>query len=656
MSNSQSIKIKKPRSNENFASGSYSSRRSQQIHRLSHSPMTEGFHKPKLNISPSESNLPNNVAENTTDTPVNYGSIRDENHNSRKGKDVTLNSDEAHSENVPSTSEDPDVVRRHLGGQATDDDNFSSLQLQGGDMHRQVYRWQQEVDQNKQIRRGRSRSFSAKVSDPNLHLRSVQDMKQAGGMRRDFLRNRASSISMSSNAHGNPNFLNRNFIEFLSVYGHFAGEELSEEDEDEDTDDFAMPRDVNPSLIHSTVPSEQEPLISRHGRYKLQTPGNASNGKAVLLLLKSFVGTGVLFLPKAFKLGGLVFSSATLLIVGVLSHICFLLLIQTRMKVPGSFGDIGGTLYGPHMRFAILASIVVSQIGFSSAYISFVASTLQACVKVISTTHREYHLAVFIFIQFLVFVPLSLVRKISKLSATALIADVFILLGILYLYFWDVITLATKGIADVAMFNKTDFSLFIGVAIFTYEGICLILPIQEQMAKPKNLPKLLTGVMAAISLLFISIGLLSYAAFGSKVKTVVILNMPESTFTVIIQFLYAIAILLSTPLQLFPAIAIIEQGIFTRSGKRNRKIKWRKNYLRVLIVILAILISWAGSSRLDLFVSMVGSVCCIPLIYMYPPMLHYKACANNWILRTLDIFMFTIGAFAMVFTTYMTFF
>lgn len=193
----------------------------------------------------------------------------------------------------------------------------------------------------------------------------------------------------------------------------------------------------------------------------------------------------------------------------------------------------------------------------------------------------------------MVFVPLSLVRKISKLSATALIADVFILLGILYLYFWDVITLATKGIADVAMFNKTDFSLFIGVAIFTYEGICLILPIQEQMAKPKNLPKLLTGVMAAISLLFISIGLLSYAAFGSKVKTVVILNMPESTFTVIIQFLYAIAILLSTPLQLFPAIAIIEQGIFTRSGKRNRKIKWRKNYLRVLIVILAILISWA---------------------------------------------------------------
>lgn len=66
----------------------------------------------------------------------------------------------------------------------------------------------------------------------------------------------------------------------------------------------------------------------------------------------------------SFKLGGLVFSSATLLIVGVLSHICFLLLIQTRMKVPGSFGDIGGTLYGPHMRFAILASIVVSQVSF----------------------------------------------------------------------------------------------------------------------------------------------------------------------------------------------------------------------------------------------------------------------------------------------------
>lgn len=39
--------------------------------------------------------------------------------------------------------------------------------------------------------------------------------------------------------------------------------------------------------------------------------------------------------------------------------------------------DIGGTLYGPWMRYLILASIVVSQLGFVAAYTIFVAENLQ---------------------------------------------------------------------------------------------------------------------------------------------------------------------------------------------------------------------------------------------------------------------------------------
>jgi solute carrier family 36 (proton-coupled amino acid transporter) len=60
----------------------------------------------------------------------------------------------------------------------------------------------------------------------------------------------------------------------------------------------------------------------------------------------------------------------------------FLLLVKTRLVIPGSFGDIGGTLYGPWMRNIILASIALSQCGFVSAYVIFVAENLQAFVKV----------------------------------------------------------------------------------------------------------------------------------------------------------------------------------------------------------------------------------------------------------------------------------
>lgn len=67
------------------------------------------------------------------------------------------------------------------------------------------------------------------------------------------------------------------------------------------------------------------------------------------------------------------------------------------------------------------------------------------------------------------------------------------------------------------------------------------------------------------------------------------------------------AILLSTPLQLFPAVRIMENGLFSRSGKHNPSVKWQKNVFRAATVVFCSLLSWAGSSELDKFVALVGS-------------------------------------------------
>lgn len=67
------------------------------------------------------------------------------------------------------------------------------------------------------------------------------------------------------------------------------------------------------------------------------------------------------------------------------------------------------------------------------------------------------------------------------------------------------------------------------------------------------------------------------------------------------------AILLSTPLQLFPAVRIMENGLFTRSGKQDIYVKWQKNVFRFSVVVLCTAISWAGAKDLDKFVSFIGS-------------------------------------------------
>ena len=64
----------------------------------------------------------------------------------------------------------------------------------------------------------------------------------------------------------------------------------------------------------------------------------------------------------SFYNGGLFFSTALLTAIAIISLYAFLLLVETRNKVPVSFGDIGGILYGRFMRMAVLTAITFSQV------------------------------------------------------------------------------------------------------------------------------------------------------------------------------------------------------------------------------------------------------------------------------------------------------
>jgi len=319
-----------------------------------------------------------------------------------------------------------------------------------------------------------------------------------------------------------------------------------------------------------------------------------------------------------------------------------MLLVNTRKLVVGSYGDIGGALYGKKMRWIILASIVISQIGFVCAYTIFTAENLSAFVSAVTRGAHSMDVRYLILLQLVILLPSAMIRDISKLSGTALVADFFIMLGLCVLYYFDIFTLATKGVADVTLFNSQDFVLFLGTAAFAFEGIGLVIPIQESMARPEKFKFVLTGVMVILIVVFTSIGALSYAAYGSAVKTVIISSLPQDSgispllrdlivaFVNAVQFLYSLAILLSTPLQLFPAIRILENGtgLALRSGKRNPYIKWKKNIFRFILVILTAGISAAGANSLERFVSLTGSLtwylsfrqssisCCID--YLYP--------------------------------------
>ncbi|ELR07282.1 neutral amino acid transporter [Pseudogymnoascus destructans] len=656
-----------------------------------------GNSPPRFGTAPLRPLSPGTAGANlqAADPQTNYGSF-------------TRSIQGAHASGYQGTTglEDPDIVQRHLVQssevQESDDasngasdthrdtsktktdfdsiapglgaNEFSSLQLQGGDITRPIYKWTEEA---RALGRGRGRSHSFNLSRPHTddEVLDINSIKVPGGMRRNYLRRVAASPSPerdveegeSSGSARNPRhakLFTNNFMEFLTIYGHFAGEELEEDDEALGPNEY-FASDSYDEFYDEGEGSEGErmensALLTPGARKKRRRKDRGGSGQndswgALLLLLKSFVGTGVLFLPKAYLNGGMLFSNVILLFVAIISYYCFVLLVNTRLKIEGSFGDMGGILYGKWLRTAILASIVISQIGFVAAYIVFTSENLQAFILAVSDCKTHIEIKYLILMQMAIFLPFSLMRDISKLAFTALVADALILLGLAYLYYFDIFTIATQGVADIVNFNPKDWTLFIGTAIFTFEGIGLIIPIQESMREPQKFPRVLGLVMVIITVIFLSMGALSYAAFGSKTETVVILNMPQDDkFVNAVQFMYSVAILLSTPLQIFPAIRITETELFTRSGKYNPYIKWQKNAFRFFVVMLCAAIAWGGAADLDKFVAIVGSFACVPLVYIYPPMLHYRAVATTRFRKFSDIFLCVCGAIVMVYTTSMT--
>ena len=100
---------------------------------------------------------------------------------------------------------------------------------------------------------------------------------------------------------------------------------------------------------------------------------------------------------------------------------------------------------------------------------------------------------------------------------------------------------------------------------------------------------------------------------------------------------------------------IIEGAFFGHlSGKRDTVTKWKKNGFRTLIVCICGVGSALGAANLDKFVALIGSFCCVPLVYLYPSFLHYKGIAQSPWVKAGDILLMLLGLVAMIYTTAVT--
>ncbi|KAF9919625.1 neutral amino acid transporter [Linnemannia zychae] len=553
---------------------------------------------------------------------------------------------------APTISSESASDRTTSDGSATLNSHF---QLQGGADANDVYKWH-EKESRRQLG-PRSYTYHA----PSKQDKIIDTIKAPGGFRRHYIQNEA--IARGEPA---PTLPTKSFIHFLGLFNmyeidHFAGENFHSIPRRS----IVVPKDADKRRISmaDTLGSRRYYMPGEELKEDEETveepEEKISFSKAILMLFKTFIASGILFLPNAFKNGGILFAPLFMTLIAALCLHSFLLLVKCRELHPGSYGDIGQHFYGRWMRYIVLFAIAISQFGFCCGYGIFFAQ--QFAIVVDSLGGANLDKIVWIAIFFVILVPFTLVRNIGRLGFSTLIADMCIIVGLIYLYAYDIKELVIHQDSPVPLrlFNPNDFGLFIGTAVFSYEGIGMVIPICGSMANPKQFPRALTIVLSVVCALLVSFGCLGYAAYGDQAQTIVLDNLPSTTGGEkagknAVQLLYVVAVFLTTPLMLFPCIRIVENVLSSVLGDKDigtKKRMMKENVLRILIDFVVAAVAYAGYYKLDIFISFVGSFACAPLLFIFPPLFHLRAFPNQPLWRKgTDIALILFGFLVFFFT------
>jgi len=369
--------------------------------------------------------------------------------------------------------------------------------------------------------------------------------------------------------------------------------------------------------MKTTSPAATTPANFKGGVKLAQS----SNLQASFTLFKTFLGTGVLALPFAFKTAGLGLAILVVILVAFLTSRCFFLLLDVAQdkyemnKI--SLQKLSQEILGDKGKYAVQASMMVMQLGCCIGIIIFTRNFLDHVLCKFGITSLCHNTVFSVFFCLLLTVPLSMINNMHYFYIPSLAANFFILVGLLSQTYYNTQVIqanpelkSTLG-THLKEFHWTQLPLFFGIATFAFEGVGVIFSIRSAMEKPQDFPRILKNEMILLTFIYLVFPTLSYVAFGDKVPDIIFFTLPtDDPFYLLIQVLYAISALFSYPVQLFPALRIIENSkffrfkLFNEKGRtKNKKLRYG---LRLVVIGLVFLVAYAANS-FHLFLNLLGS-------------------------------------------------
>ncbi|KAJ7278601.1 hypothetical protein O6H91_Y382300 [Diphasiastrum complanatum] len=387
---------------------------------------------------------------------------------------------------------------------------------------------------------------------------------------------------------------------------------------------------VNGTENHTVT--EKSPLLPQADpQQKLAYP-LSSKKKTFGNIVISVVGAGVLGLPYTFMRTGWLTGSLVLVIIGYACYYCMMLLVSTRKKLDTE-GRVG--------RAVVDFTVVLSQGGFCVGYLIFIGENLASILssfdsqspkkspgvaytglgldQLVTSNHNSSFLGLdwgskgtYVWLLFPLQVGLAAIRSLTHLAPFSIFADVANALAMAVVMKDDIVQIE-GGLRHVtASTGASSIPFAIGVAIYAFEGIPLVLPLESVMKEKTKFGRVMGFAMSWIAALYITFGLLGYLAFGNETEDIVTLNLGESWETLVIQLGLCVGLFFTYPVMMHPVHEVIERS---------------------------------NSARFADFMSLVGSSACSILVFILPALFHLRVRKDELspYAKGLDYFLITFG-------------